>query len=184
MQSSKEAKACSEITNYIPHHGVLNISKPGEVRVVFDASSKFWNASLNDSFLPGIDLLKNLISVLLRFREGQYTVIANIEKMFHQIRVNAKETNDLHFLWTANSQCNIEDYIMLVHVFGKIDSPCCANWALQNTSTDSKLDVKNATERYFYMDDFLKSLSNVTDLINLSKRIMSVLQCHGSHLTK
>ena len=182
--SLREAKACSEITNYIPHHGVLNINKPGKVRVVFDASAKFQNTSLNDNLLPGIDLLNNLISVLLRFREGRYAVIADIEKMFHQIRVNAKDTNALRFLWRVNPQCNIEDYIMLVHVFGKVDSPCCANWALRNTSIDSELDVKNTIERNFYMDDFLKSLSNVDDLINLSKRVMSVLQCHGFRLTK
>ena len=170
--SPKEAKACSEITNYILHHGVLNIGKPGKVRVVFDASAKFRNTSLNDNLLRHIDLLSNLISVLLRFREGRYAVIADIEKMFHQIRVNAKDTNALHFLWRANPQCNIEDYIMLVHVFGKIDSPYYANWALRNTSTNSELDVKNAIERNFYMDNFFKSLSNVDDLINSSKRVM------------
>ena len=180
----KEAKACSEITNYIPHHSVLNINKPGKVRVVFDAAAKFRNTSLNNNLFPGIDLLNNLISVLLRFREGQYAVIADIEKIFHQIRVNAKDTNALHFLWRANPQCNMEDYTMLVHVFGKVDSSYCANWALRNTSTDSELDVKNAIQRNFYMDDFLKSLSNVNDLINLSKRVMSVLQCHGFRLTK
>ena len=67
---------------------------------------------------------------------------------------------------------------------GRLDSPCCANWALRNTSIDSELDIKNTIERNFYMDDFLKSLSNVDDLINLSKRVMSVLQCHGFRLTK
>ena len=107
----------------------------------------------------------------MRFREGRYAVIADIEKMFHQIRVNAKDTNALHFLWRANPQCNIEDYIMLVHVFGKIDSPYCANWALRNTSTNSELDVKNAIERNFYMDNFLKSLSNVDDLISYLKEL-------------
>ena len=35
--SSKEVKIRIEITNYIPHHGVLNMSKPGKVHVVFDA---------------------------------------------------------------------------------------------------------------------------------------------------
>ena len=32
------------------------------------------------------------------------------------------------------------------------------------------------------MDDFLKSLSNVADLINLSKRYISALQSHGNGL--
>ena len=108
---------------------------------------------------------------MLRFREGRYAVIADIEKIFHQIRVNAKDANALHFLWRVNPQFNIEDYIMLVHVFGKIDSPYCANWALRNTSTNSELDVKNAIERNFYMDNFLKSLSNVDDLISYLKEL-------------
>ena len=30
----------SDITNYVPHHGVLYINKPGQVRVVFDTSAK------------------------------------------------------------------------------------------------------------------------------------------------
>ena len=100
------------------------------------------------------------------------------------LNVNAKDTDAFRVLCRVNPQCNIEDYIMIVHVFGKVDSPCCTNWALRNTSIDSELDVKNTIERNFYMDDFLKSLSNVDDLINLSKRVMSVLHCHGFRLTK
>ena len=34
------------------------------------------------------------------------------------------------------------------------------------------------------MDDFLKSLTNLADLINLSKRVVSVLQFHKFCLTK
>ena len=74
---------------------------------------------------------------------------------------------------------------MLVHVFGKVDSPYCANWALRNTSTNSELDVKNGIERNIYMDDFLKSLSNIADLINLSNWKSYVSStCHGFNLTK
>ena len=40
--------------------------------------------------------------------------------------------------------------------FGKVDSPCHANWGLPNANTDNKTDAKNAVERNFYMDDFLR----------------------------
>ena len=63
--SKEEAKSNREITNYIPHNGVLNIHKSGKVCVVFQASAKFHNTSLNDNLLPGVDFLNNLVSVLL-----------------------------------------------------------------------------------------------------------------------
>ena len=64
---------------------------------------------------------------------------------------------------------------MLVHVPRKVDCPCCANCAIKNTSTDNELDIKNVGNRNFYMDSFLKSLSNVAHLIELSKRVLSYL---------
>ena len=38
------------------------------------------------------------MKVLLGFQEGQYAVIVDIKKMFHQIRVNANDTDALRFL--------------------------------------------------------------------------------------
>ena len=47
---SPEAKNnTSSITNYITHHGVLNINKPDRVRVVFDAAAKINKTCLNDN---------------------------------------------------------------------------------------------------------------------------------------
>ena len=169
--TKEEAKCNSAITNYIPHHGVLNINKPGRVRVVFDASAKFHNTSLNDNLLPGVDFLNNLISVLLRFKEGRFAVIADIEKVLHQVRVRLKDTDALRFLWRANPQDDIKDYVVLVHIFGEVDSPCCANWALRKTKPKNLPDAKQVIERDFNMDDFLKSLFNVDELIELSKRV-------------
>ena len=42
-----------------------------------------------------------------------------------------------------------KDYVMLVHIFGKVDSICCANWVLQKTSPKNLPDVKQAIERKF-----------------------------------
>ena len=61
-----------------------------------------------------------------------------------------KDTDAQRFLWRANPQDDIKNYVMLVHIFSKADSPCCANWALRKTSPKGLPDVKQAIERNFY----------------------------------
>ena len=76
---------------------------------------------------------------------------------------------------------------MSTHLFGKIDSPCCANYALK----ESKLDnvdlnpaVIKAIENDFYMDDFLKSHSSNKYLTAVTKSVISNLKNTGFRLTK
>ena len=95
----------------MPHHGVVNVNKLGIVRVVFHASGKCDNVSLNDKLLPGIDYLNSLIGVLTKFRHGKYAIMGNIEKMFLQVKV-------------------IEVSMHCVS-FGKKDYPCIVNWSLK-----------------------------------------------------
>ena len=122
----KKQKKSSEIKNYISCHGVLNINKLGKVRAAFKAKFHI-NTSLNYNFWPGVKFLNTLISVLLRFREGSFLVIADIGRMFHQIRVSLKDVDTLHFLWRASLQDDMNDYAMLVHIFCEVDSTCCSN---------------------------------------------------------
>ena len=51
--SENETATTTSIRNYIPNHGVTNVKKPGKVRVLFDASAKLKNISLNEHLLPG-----------------------------------------------------------------------------------------------------------------------------------
>ena len=57
--------------------------------------------------------------------------MADIEKMFYQIFVSPNDTDALRFLWRESPDEVVSDYKMLVHIFGKVDSPFCANWALR-----------------------------------------------------
>ena len=77
--------------NYIPHHAVLNQYKLDKVRMVYDAAAKYRNCSLNDHLLKGPDLLNNLVSIVIRFRLGQFTVTSDINKMFDQLRVRKED---------------------------------------------------------------------------------------------
>ena len=81
--------------------------------------------------MVGPDLLNNLVSTIIRFRLGKYAVSGDIEQMFHQISVSPKDRDALRFLWRENSNEVVSDYKMIVHLFGKNDSPCVANFALK-----------------------------------------------------
>ena len=87
----EEAAQRSEKTWIIPHHPVVNINKPGEVRVVNDAAAVFEGASLNTALKTGPDLLNSLIGIIIRFRTNLFAIAADIKAMFHQVRVPEKD---------------------------------------------------------------------------------------------
>jgi len=90
----------SEVTDrtwYLPHHPVTNVNKPGKVRGVFDCAAKFSSVSLNSKLLQGPDLTNSLMGVLLRFRQENVAIMADIEAMFHQVRVSKRDCDALRF---------------------------------------------------------------------------------------
>ena len=62
---------------YVPHQPDVNPHKPGSVRRVSNAASKFHGHSLNNALLIGHDLLQNLLHVLLRFRQYIFALSAD-----------------------------------------------------------------------------------------------------------
>jgi hypothetical protein len=94
-----EVKADSQVRWYLPHHPVTNPNKPGKVRIVFDAAAEYEGALLNKELLQGPDSTNSLIGVLLRFRKGNVALAADVESMFHQVRVAEQDEQALRFLW-------------------------------------------------------------------------------------
>ena len=54
---------------YLPHHPVVNLSKTGKLRVVFNCAAKFNGTSLNNKLMKGPDLANSLVGVLTHFRK-------------------------------------------------------------------------------------------------------------------
>ena len=86
--------------------------------------------------------------------------------MFHQVFVDRKEVDSLRFLWRDNPENPLLNCQMNVHLFGKVDFPCIVNWALRKSGEDSTKDMKLVLNNNFYMDNYLKSMSNEKDFIN------------------
>ena len=178
---STQGSQRNNITNYIPHHGVINQHKPNKLRVVSDASAKYKGHSLNDYFLVRPDLLNNLVSTIIRFRLGKYAVSGDIEQMFHQISVSPKDRDALRFLWRENSNEVVSDYTMNVHLFGKNDSPCVANFALKTVISVLKESGFRLTKFVSNNQDILNQLPE-TEILN-NKAIAEQSDQESTHKT-
>ena len=67
------------------------------MRIVFDAAGEYDWINLNTVLLTGPLLLKNLVGVLTRFRNQRIVIAADIEFMYHQVRVSKLDANALRF---------------------------------------------------------------------------------------
>ena len=175
---------------YLPHHAVFHPHKPDKLRVVFDCAARFRGTSLNDQLLHGPDLTSNLFGVLERFRQNSVALVSDIEAMFHQVKVDPKDSDALRFLWWPDDDLTQQpvEYRMEVHLFGSTSSPSCANFSLRKTAQDNTgefaSEVIDTVLKNFYVDDCLKSVKCSDAAINLREPLCKLLQKGGFRLTK
>ena len=87
---------------YLPHHTVENFNKPGKVRRVANAASKFRGQSLNTNLLTGHDLLNSLLGVFMRFRENPIAVLADIKDISPSFSVDKRQKNPTVSVYKTN----------------------------------------------------------------------------------
>ena len=173
----------------LPHHGVRHPTKKS-MRVVLDCSAEKEGVSLNSKLMQGPDYSNSMIGVLLRFRKGLIPFTADIEAMYHQVRVPIEHRKYLRFLWWKDNDCRKEliECEMCVHPFGAISSKSCVTFALHQAALDNEdFFGKEAMETLltdFYVDDLLKSLDGEKAVINLVKNTNGMCNAGGFNLTK
>lgn len=84
---------------YSPHYGIYHRRKTDNIRVVFNCSARCRGEMSQRSFMTRPRLNKKVDRVLIRFREERIAVIADVEKMFYQVKVKEPEQNYHRFLW-------------------------------------------------------------------------------------
>ena len=172
---------------YLPHHPVLNPNKPGKVRRVCNAASKYKEVCLNDKLLAGPDLLHGLIGTIFRFREGPIALTADIESMFLQVQVPEQDRSCLRFLWRPRTNEPVQIYEYQRHVFGAKSSPTCKNYTLKRVGLDNEKEypiAAKAIQNNFYMDDFIKSVETSEEAIEVFNQLQPLLSRHGFELKK
>ena len=173
---------------FLPHHGVVHPQK--KLRVVFDCSAECQGVSLNEQLLQGPDFLNSLVGVLLRFRQEQVAIAADVEAMFHQVRVERQDQEALKFLWFRKGDLSQKptEYRMVVHLFGATSSPSVCCYAMRRTAHEAKGEIKqetfDAVLHNFYMDDLLKSVPSEEEAIRLKEELITTLKKGGFNLAK
>ena len=95
--AEEDPKACW----YLPHIAVVHPEKATtKTRIVFDGAAKKNNRSLNDAIHQGPTLLKDLFTVLLRFRRHPVAVVSDVSEMYLQIQVHKVDRSFFRFLWS------------------------------------------------------------------------------------
>ena len=83
--TEKEIEDHKGPVHYIAHHaGHRPDSTSTPARIVFNSSSSYHGHVRNDYWRKGPDLLNDLFGIILRFREKEVAVTADISKMYHR----------------------------------------------------------------------------------------------------
>lgn len=174
---------------YLVHFGVVHKQKK-KLRVVFDASLKCQGVSLNDMLMQGPDLTNSLLGVLLRFREEKVAFMADIRKMFYQVKVPDHHRDYLRFFWFPDGDLNLfpVEYRVSVHIFGAISSPAIANFTLRELTKVKETeefdkDIKETILQNFYVDDLVKSTKDDNDAIRILTEVCNLIAHGGFELT-
>ena len=123
----------------LSNHGVYHPQNPGKNRVVFDCSAQYAIMSIKTELMSELDLAKQIVSVLLRFRKEHVAFMADIKSMFYQVLVPPHQRSLLHYLWWEESNLSkkVFDYQMCTHIFRGTSSSSCSNCALKKAATDN-----------------------------------------------
>ena len=174
---------------YLTNHAVQHPTKP-KVRVVFNPKTKYKGHALNEHLLQGPDLTNSLVGVLTRFRDGRHAITADIEEMFHQVKVPEQDRDVFRFFWWPNGDITVppEEYRMAAQIFGANLSPSVVNYCLRRTAEDygDKYDdeVVKTIRRHFYVDNLLKATDDEERCKSLVKDLMSLCSEGGFRLNQ
>ncbi|XP_078360400.1 uncharacterized protein LOC144644752 [Oculina patagonica] len=174
---------------YLPHFPVLRPDKPTtKTRIVFDASAKFSDVSLNDIVLQGPKLQKDLFAVLLRFRRNPVALMCDIQEMYLQIKLRPEDQPYHRFLWRdlqTDREPDVFEFDRVV--FGVNSSPFQAQFVAQEHARHHQSELPLAAETVLestYMDDSMDSVPDVKTGVELYSQLSRLWESAGMHARK
>ncbi|KAL3076742.1 hypothetical protein niasHT_038638 [Heterodera trifolii] len=190
--------------HFLPHRAVIRTDKATtKTRIVMDASAKPKNCpsapSLNDCLYTGPQLLKDLTGILLRFRQMEHVILADIEKAFLQLGIRHADRDACRFIWLNNPETaelnpidhsELRIYRFCRVSFGLTVSPFLLNATIREHLALFDSDLPRRIEENLYVDNIMfdaKPTEKLKDLVTQAKTIfeaagMKLREFYGSNI--
>ncbi|XP_066244730.1 uncharacterized protein [Euwallacea similis] len=165
---------------YMPHHAVVrDEARTTRLRVVFNCSMKTsTGVSFNDLQMIGPTIQKDLMSILLRFRQHRYVVAADVEKMYRQILIEPNQRPLQRILWRDNAQIPVEVYELKTVTYGTSSAPFLAIRCLFQLAFEcekSNARVSQVIKNDMYVDDLLTGADTLEEAAEIARDISHIL---------
>lgn len=170
---------------FIPHHAVLK-----KFRVVFNASSKTTTGvSLNDALMNGPLFQQELLAIVIRFFVHEYVIMADAEKMYHEILIHPDDPKFQKILWRSSETKKIAEWEVNTVTYGESPSSYMATRPLLETTQNFAIDKSHeqackSVKSDFYIDDLLEGADSLEDALKLRDKIIEITASGGFKLRK
>ena len=134
--------------------------------------------------MVGPTIQDDIFSLLLRFRNYQYVLTGDIEKMYRQFEVRKEDRKYQRILWRGPSG-SIKTYELNTVTFGLSPAPFLAIRCLHQLANDEMANYPRAAQiikRDLYVDDLLTGATTFDDALHLRNEITALLQRGGLNL--
>ena len=155
-----EDTSSTEERYYLPYHVVFNSSSSTTgTGVVFDGSCRSSNGlSLNVTLLVGPTILKDLYSIVLRFRTNKIAFTADIAKMYRQVRINEDDRKLQRIVCSKSADEPSRTHKLSTVPYGTASAAYIATRCVQQLAEGESKDFSRASETLtnnFYVNDAL-----------------------------
>ena len=162
-----------------------------KLRICWNLSLKNKNGkSINQTVLSGCNLIKNLLSHIMRLRQGRYLVLSDIEKAFLRIKYLEEFGKYFKILYSENLNEAPKLYKITAVLFGLVSSPFILNRTLlyhiervmaeQPELTQICIKLYNS----FYLDDFGNSFDSIEEAKIFVQKAIKILELGNFRLTQ
>ncbi|XP_071576977.1 uncharacterized protein [Temnothorax nylanderi] len=174
---------------YIPHHCVFKETAEGpKIRVVFNASCKTDTGfSLNDIMFVGPVVQQDLASILLRFRIHKFVLVADIKKMYRQIRLHPSQTRLHRIFWRKDNNSKIEVYESMVVTYGTAAAAFVATNTIKHHAEQRAREYPLGSlcvTQDFYVDDMLTGADSIKEALAIRDQTIQLLREGSFELSK